>query len=59
MVYAVLGLYCGVYDCEINYTKAVSRQRLGKHVLAATDMKAIMAQQQRNGVFCVALCGRC
>jgi hypothetical protein len=35
------------------YTKAVSGQWLGKHVPAATDTNITVAQQQRNGVFCV------
>jgi hypothetical protein len=30
------------------------RQRLGKHVTAATETNATMVQQQRNGVFFVA-----
>jgi hypothetical protein len=41
-------------DREISkYTRAISRQRLCKHVPAATDTNATMVQQQRNGVFCV------
>jgi hypothetical protein len=35
------------------YTRAVSRQQLGKHIPTAADMNATMVQQQRNGVFCV------
>jgi hypothetical protein len=30
----------------------VSGQRLGKHVPTATDKKATMTQQQRNGIYC-------
>jgi hypothetical protein len=38
-------------DSEISkYTRANSRQRLGKHVPPATDTNATMVQQQRNGV---------
>jgi hypothetical protein len=38
-------------DREISkYTKAVSAQRLSKHIPAVTDTKATMAQQQRIGV---------
>jgi hypothetical protein len=33
--------------------RAVSRQRLGKHVPLATDTNAIIVQQQRNGVLYV------
>jgi hypothetical protein len=40
-------------DSEISkYTIAFSRQRLGKHVPAATDTKATILRKQRNGVFC-------
>jgi hypothetical protein len=31
--------------------KAVTGQRLSKHVAAATDMKTTIVQEQRNGVF--------
>jgi hypothetical protein len=34
------------------YSGAISGQRLSKHVPAATDTKATVVQQQRNGVFC-------
>jgi hypothetical protein len=35
--------------------RAVSRQRLCKHVPAGTDTNATMVQQERNGVSCVVL----
>jgi hypothetical protein len=34
-------------------TRAVSRQRIDKHVPAATDTNATMVQQQKNSVFYV------
>jgi hypothetical protein len=34
------------------YIRAVSGQRLGKDVPAATYMNVTMVQQQRKGVFC-------
>jgi hypothetical protein len=41
-------------DREINeYTRAVSRQELSKHVSAATDTNETMVQQERNGIFYV------
>jgi hypothetical protein len=40
--------------CEVGvYTRAVSGQRLGKHVPAATDTNATAVQQERNDVFYV------
>jgi hypothetical protein len=43
-------------DLEIRKcTRTISRQRLGKHVPAATDTNATMVQQQRKGAFYVAL----
>jgi hypothetical protein len=41
-------------DLEINkYTRTDSRQRLGEHLPAATDTKATMVKQQRNGILYV------
>jgi hypothetical protein len=41
-------------DREISqHTRASSRQRLGKHSPAATDMNTTMFQQHSNGVFYV------
>jgi hypothetical protein len=41
-------------DHEIGgHTRAVSGQRLGNYVPAATETKATMVQQQRNGVFVI------
>jgi hypothetical protein len=34
------------------YTRDVSRQRLGKDIPAATDTNTTMVQQQMYGVFC-------
>jgi hypothetical protein len=40
-------------DREKNkYKTEVPRQRLGKHVPAATDTNETMVQQYSNGVFC-------
>jgi hypothetical protein len=40
-------------DSEVSkYTRAVSRQRLGKHIPATTDTNATMVWQLRNSVFC-------
>jgi hypothetical protein len=45
-------LYRLCNDREISkYTKAVSRQRLGKHIPAAIDTNTTIVQQQRNGIF--------
>jgi hypothetical protein len=52
ILYRVQPLLCN--DHKIGrYTRAVSRQLLGEHVTTATGTNATMAQQQRNGVFCV------
>jgi hypothetical protein len=50
--YVALAILCN--DREISkYTRAVSGQRLGKHVPAATDTNATKVQQQRNYVLYV------
>jgi hypothetical protein len=58
LLWSVEPLLCNDREMGL-YARAVSGQRLGKHVPTATDTKATMVQQQRNGMFCCPCCGRC